>query len=190
VCNRPLDMTCAADSTWFVLVRSVAHHVHPFVMCKLHVVMFLLMINTRNLCDVDCAPQSQVCNRSLDMTCAADSTWFVLVRSVAHRVHPFVMCKLHVVMFLLMRNTINLCDVECAPQSQVCNRSLDMTCAADSTWFVLVRSVAHRVHPFVMCKLHVVMFLLMRNTINLCDVECAPQSQGCNRSVDMTCAAD
>ena len=83
-------------------------------------------------------PQSQVCNRSLDMTCAADSTLFVLVRSVAHHVHPFVMCKLRVVMCLLMSNILNVCDFGCAPQSQVCNRSLDMTCAADSTWFVRV----------------------------------------------------
>jgi hypothetical protein len=33
-------------------------------------------------------------------------------------------------------------DVECAPQSQVCNRSLDKTCAADYAWFVRVKSVA------------------------------------------------
>jgi hypothetical protein len=90
-------------------------------------------------------PQSQVCNRSLDMTCAADSTWFVLVRSVAHHVHPFVMCKLRVVVCLLMINILNVCDFGCAPQSQVCNRSLDMTCAADLTWFVRVRSVAQSI---------------------------------------------
>jgi hypothetical protein len=79
------------------------------------------------------------------MTCAADSTWFVLVRSVTHHVYPFVMCKLRVVMFLLMRNIINVCDVVCAPQSQVCNRSLDMTCAAGLTCFVCVRSVAQSI---------------------------------------------
>ena len=145
MCKRSLDMTCAADSTTFVLVRSVAHHVHPFVMWKLHVVMFLWMINTRNLCDVECAPQSQVCNRSLDMTCAADSTWFVLVRSVAHHVHPFVMCKLRVVVFLLMRNTLYLYDVVCAPQSQVCNQSFDMIYAAGLTCFLCVISDAQSI---------------------------------------------
>jgi hypothetical protein len=79
------------------------------------------------------------------------------IDSVAHHVHPLVMCKLRVVIFLLLRNILNLCDVECAPKSQVCNRSLDMTCTADSTWFVIVRSVAQSIRlPCASCVCFVI----------------------------------
>jgi hypothetical protein len=151
-CCSLLYFFCILFICFFYVLR---YNVYRLFYCIIFGCLFCLPLSnmglsqvcncTFNVCYIECVPQSQVCNRSLDMTCAADSTWFVLVRPVAHHVHPFVMCKLRVVMFLLMRNILNVSDVGCAPQSQVCNRSLDTTCAADSTWFVRVRSVAQSI---------------------------------------------